>query len=48
LRAEVAGWPRKTTGKTLFANANSTPEWLSDDNIDVFMATVDSTEAVLV
>lgn len=31
----------------LFANANSTPEWLSDGNIDAFMATVDVSEAVL-
>jgi len=42
----VAGLLKKAT-KTLFANANSTPEWLSDANIDAFMASVDAPATVL-
>jgi len=48
LRAGVDRQAPQQPIKTLFANTNSTPAWLSDANIDAFMASVDAPEAVLV
>ena len=45
----LSGGPPKTPGTNLTANAqNDAPEWLSDDNVEAFMASIESPEAALV